>query len=126
VHNSGPVQGLAGRELRAVAERQSDPLVAVLIPPRPTAVPSPGYATTPSQRDHHIQMLPANGRLGWQKAVACGRRSHAETATFRYRAIVGSRRRARTLPAQKTEAKIACSVLNRMARLGMPVSQRGR
>ena len=30
----------------------------------------------------------------------------------------------RTLPAQKTEARAACSVLNRMTRLGMPVSQR--
>ena len=28
------------------------------------------------------------------------------------------------LPAQKTEARVGCSVLNRMTRLGMPVSQR--
>ena len=38
--------------------------------------------------------------------------------------IIGRRLRARTLPGQKTEAKVACSVLNRMTRLGMPVSQR--
>ena len=65
---------------RAVAERQPDPPVAVVVPPRSTAVPSPDAATTPSQRDQHIQMIQAKGRLGWQKAVNYGRRSHAETA----------------------------------------------
>ena len=43
---------------------------------------------------------------------------------FRYKTIIGRGLRARTLPGQKTEARVACSVLNRMARLGMPVSQR--
>ena len=47
-----------------------------------------------------------------------------ETAIFRYKTIIGRGLRARTLPSQKTEARVACSVLNRMTRLGMPVSQR--
>ena len=111
---------------RAVAERQPDPPVAVVIPPRSTAVPSPDAGTTPSQRDQHIQMIQDKGRLGWQKAVGYGRRSHAETAMFRFKAIIGSSLRARTLLAQKTEAKVACSVLNRMTRLGMPMFQRVR
>jgi hypothetical protein len=42
---------------------------------------------------------------------------------FRYKAIIGRGLRARTLPAQKTEARVGCSVLHRMTRLGMPVSQ---
>ena len=109
---------------RAVAERQPDPPVAVVIPPRSTAVPSTAAGTAPSQRDQHIQMIGDKGRMGWQKAVGYGRRSHAETTMFRYKAIIGSSLRARTLPAQKTEAKVACSVLNRMTRLGMPMSQR--
>ena len=111
---------------RAVAERQPDPPVAVVIPPRSTAVPSAAAGTTPSQRDQHIQMIEDKGRLGWQKAVGYGQRSHAETAMFRYKVIIGSSFRARILPAQKTEAKVACSVLNRMTRLGMPVVQRVR
>ena len=65
-------------------------------------------------------------RLGWQKAVDYGRRSHAETAMFRYKAVIGSSLRARMFPAQKTEAKVACSVLNRMTGLGMPICQRIR
>jgi len=98
--------------------------VAVIIPPRSTAVPSLAAGTTPSQRDRHMQVIKDKGRLGWQKAVSYDRRSHAETAMFRYKAIVGSGLRARTLSAQKTETKIGCSVLNRMTELGMPESQR--
>ena len=109
---------------RAVLVRQPDPPVAVVIPPRSTAVPSPAAGKAPSQRDQHIRTIGDKGRMGWQKAVGYGRRSHAETAMFRFKAIIGSSLRARTLPAQKTEAKVACSVLNRMTRLGMPRSQR--
>ena len=76
------------------------------------------------RRDGHIRMIEDRGRLGWQKAVGYGRRSLGETAVSRYKAIIGRGLRARTLPAQKTEARVACSVLNRMTRLGMPVSRR--
>jgi hypothetical protein len=109
---------------RAVAERQPDPPAAVVIPPRASAVPSPTADTTPSQRDQHIRMIQDKGRLGWQKAVGYGKRSLGETAVFRYKTIIGRSLRARTLSSQKTEARVACSVLNRMTRLGMPVSQR--
>src|SRR5215207_7887987 len=109
---------------RAVAERQPDPPVAVIIPPRATATLSAAAGTTPRQRDEHIQMIRDKGRLGWQKAVGYGRRSLAETAISRYKTVIGRGLRARTLPAQKTEARVGCSVLNRMTRLGMPVSQR--
>jgi hypothetical protein len=34
--------------------------------------------------------------------------------------------RARTLATQKAEARVACSVINRMTKLGMPLSQRVR
>ena len=43
---------------------------------------------------------------------------------FQYKTIIGRGLRARTLPSHKTEARVASSVLNRMTRLGMPVSQR--
>ncbi len=93
-------------------------------PPRSTAVPSPDADTTPSQRDQHIHMIEDKGRPGWQRAVDCGRRSHAGTATFRYKAPMGNSLRARTLPAQRTETKVGCSVPNRMTHLGMPRLQR--
>jgi hypothetical protein len=87
-------------------------------------VASPTVGTAPTQRDRHIRTIRDRGRLGWQKAVGYGRRSLGETAVSRYKAIIGRGLRARTLPAQKTEARVACSVLNRMTRLGMPVSRR--
>jgi hypothetical protein len=76
---------------RAVAERQPDPPVAMNIPPRSTAVPSPTASSTPSQRDGHIATIRDTGPLGWQTAVVYGRRSLAETAVFR----VQDRHRAR-------------------------------
>ena len=69
-------------------------------------------------------MIRDKGRMGWQKAVGYGNRSLGEAAVFRYKTIVGRGLRAGTLPAQKTEARAACSVLNRMTRLGIPASQR--
>src|SRR3954453_23701197 len=50
-------------------------------------------------------------RLGWQKAVGYGQRALGETAISRYKTVIGRGLRARTLPAQKTEARAGCSVL---------------
>jgi hypothetical protein len=87
-------------------------------------VPSTAAGTTPSQRDRHIALIRDKGRLGWQRAVGYGRRSLGETAVFRYKALIGPGLRAWGVPAQKAEARAGCAVLNRMTRLGMPVSQR--
>lgn len=54
--------------------------------------------------------------LDWQKVVGYGWRSLAEAATFRCKGI-GSSPHVRRLAAQKTETKVACSVLNQMASL---------
>jgi hypothetical protein len=96
----------------------------VVIPPRASAVPGPIADTAPGQRDRHIRMIGGRGRMGWQKAVGYGKRSLGETAVSRYKAIIGRGLRARTPPAQKSEARVACAVLNRMTKLGRPVSRR--
>jgi hypothetical protein len=103
----------------AVAERH--PEAAVIIPPRWTAVPDQAMAT---QRNAHVAAIAKHGRMGWQRRSGYNRRSLVETGVYRYKNIIGRRLRARTLPNQRTEAKIGCNVLNRMARLGMPVSIR--
>ena len=43
---------------------------------------------------------------------------------FRYQKVNGRGLHTRTLPTQKTEAKVACKVINIMTGLGMPVSRR--
>ena len=98
----------------------------VIIPPRATAVPSSATDTASSPRDRHIQLIREKGRRGWEKAVGYGKRSLVETGMFRYKTLIGPRLRARTLATQKTEAHVACAVMNRMTQLGMPLSQRVR
>ncbi|CAO3363617.1 IS5 family transposase [Azospirillum palustre] len=107
---------------RAVAERAPD--AEVIIAPRSTAVPSDTAGSAPSQRDRHIQRIVERGRRGWQRAVQYGRRSLAEVAMLRYKVLIGRSLRARTLPAQKAEAKAACAVINRITSLGMPTSRK--
>ncbi len=43
---------------------------------------------------------------------------------MRYKALIGRRLHARTLPKQRTEATAACKVINIMIHLGMSVSHR--
>jgi len=105
----------------AAADRH--PEAAIIIPPRATAVPS---GTTTTQRDQHIAKIDKHGRIGWQRRSGYNRRSLVETGMYRYKTIVGPRLQARTLPNQRTEAKIGCNVLNRMTRFGMPISTRIR
>ena len=107
---------------RTVAERAL--AAAVIIPPRSTAVPSATAATAPTQRDRHRATIAKRGRLGWQRVCNDGRRSRVETTMYRYKVLIGRSLHARSLPAQKVEARVACQVLNRMTRLGMPASRR--
>jgi hypothetical protein len=107
---------------RAVANRAAE--AAVIIPPRSTAKPGARAGQAPTQRDRHIQTIAQRGRLGWQRATGYGRRSLVETAMFRYKTLIGRRLRARSLSGQKAEARMACAVINRMTRLGRPISSR--
>jgi hypothetical protein len=79
-----------------------------------------------TQRDEHLRSIQNHGRIGWQRCSGYGRRSLVKTAMYRYKTIIGRRLHARTLPNQRTQAKIACNALNRMTSLGMPISVRIR
>jgi hypothetical protein len=50
------------------------------------------------------------------------RQARVENTFFRYKSIIGDRRRARHPKSQKAEALIACNILNRMFELGRPKS----
>jgi hypothetical protein len=105
-----------------VAARGED--IRVIIPPHVTAVLSDEAEHIPSQRDEHILLIAARGRLGWQKETDYGRRALVETAMGRYKAIIGSRLRARSLIGQRAEAAFGVAVLNRMLNAGSPDSIR--
>ena len=97
--------------------------IAVVIPPRSTAVPS-GDPGPPTQRDRHLAMIAEQGRLAWQATTGYGQRSLVETTMGRYKALIGPRLRARGFAAQQTEAAIGSAVLNRMLAAGRPRSVR--
>ena len=75
-----------------------------------------------SQRNKHIRLIAEKGRMGWQKATGYGRRSLVETAIGRYKHLIGSKLRARSLAAQQGEVAIAVETLNRMIRVAKPLS----
>jgi hypothetical protein len=109
---------------RAVADHQRDPPPDVVVPPRASAMPSTADVDAQSRRDRHIRFIARKGRMAWQRATGYGRRSLAETAVGRYKAIIGPKLRARSLPAQQGEAAIAVGVLNCMIRTARPISVR--
>ncbi len=106
----------------AVAARHPD--AAVVVPPRSSAVQSEAAETAPTQRDRHLQLIAARGRLGWQTASGYNRRALAEAAVSRYKRVIGDALRSRTDRRQATEAAIAVRALNRMLELGRPQSVR--
>ena len=92
-----------------------------MIPPRRNAQLS---RFGKSQRDENIRWIAAVGRRRWENESGCTRRSLVEAAISRYKRLIGRRLRSRALPTRRTEVRIACAVLNRMTRLGMPDSYR--
>ena len=60
---------------------------------------------------NNVWSIEKHGRMGWQRRSGYNRRSLVETAVYRYKTIIGRRLQARTLPTQRTEAKIGCNVL---------------
>ena len=80
--------------------------------PRSTAVPSATAETAPTQRDRHLRMIAARGRMGWQKAAGYNRRALVEAAISRYKRVIGDALRFRTVSRQATEVAIAVNVLN--------------
>jgi hypothetical protein len=69
-------------------------------------------------------MIAEKGRMGWQKATGYGRRNLVETAIGRYKHLIGSTLRARSLAAQQGEVAIAVRALNRMIDVAKPLSVR--
>jgi len=66
----------------------------------------------------------AGGRMAWKKASGYHRRSLVETHMFRLKTIIGGTLRGRNFANQQAEAKIMANILNKMAHLGMPKSEK--
>jgi len=101
-----------------------DSSIITIIPPRKDAVPSRHFESSPTIRDEHLIQIESMGRMFWQKESGYNKRCLVETAMFRYKKIIGPSLYAKNFKSQKTEANIACKILNKMNNLGMPDSYR--
>jgi hypothetical protein len=72
--------------------------------------------------DRIIRRIRKVGRRQWKQESGYYQQSRAENTFMRYKKILGDRLRARDADAQVVEARLACSILNRMVELGMPAS----
>ena len=99
---------------------QRHPEVAVIVPPRSSAVPSAPAETAPTKRDRHLQLIAERGRMGWQRASGYEWRALVEADIGRYKRVIGDALPSRTEGRQMTEVAIAVASLNRMLELGRP------
>jgi len=106
----------------ALAYPPSDtsPPIEAVIPPRRDAA-----LRTAKQRYRHLEArnervckIRRQGRKRWKRESGYHRRSVAESSMARYKRILGPQLMARSWPAQQTEARIGCAILNRMIQLG--------
>jgi len=75
-------------------------------------------------RNRLLQQIEEQGRYAWRVLSGCTRQSIAENTMFRFKTLLGGRLWARGLNSQHAEARVKCSVLNRMTQLGMPEAVR--
>lgn len=67
----------------AARARQPDPSPDVVIPPRPSEVPSTADPAQHTARNRHIRLMAETGRMEWQRRTSYGRGALAETAMSR-------------------------------------------
>lgn len=83
--------------------------------------PSPGQVL---RNDLLKEIRETGGRIAWKKMSGHHRRSLVETHMFRLKTILGGTLRGRIFANQQAEAKIMTNILNQMAHLGMPKSEK--
>lgn len=90
---------------KAIESHPSADPIRIIIPPRRNARVSRISGAAVSQRDRHIQSICKIGRRRWQKEPDYTRRSLIEAAISRYKCIIGSRLRSRTVLSQADRGK---------------------
>ncbi|MGZ8943541.1 MAG: IS5 family transposase [Methylobacter sp.] len=94
-----------------------------LIPPRAGAVIWPDDEDgTPHPRTVILRACAEQGEAEWKRSSGYHRRSLAETAMFRLKALFSQKLKNRGFAAQQAEAYLRVGVLNKMTGLGLPDS----
>jgi hypothetical protein len=96
--------------------------VAIVIPPRRSAVFPRSVGSPWGQREAAVQRIRKVGRREWLNESGYRQQARVENGFFRYKSVLGNGLKARSSIAQTREAMIGCRILNRMFELGRPES----
>lgn len=118
--------GIYDREPVYEVVQQHSSGASMIVPPRKDAVLSNSSMGVLSQRNQHISKIEKMGRSAWRRRSRYYLQSHVENAFSRLKQIIGGRLRSKHDEAQKREALLGCSLLNRMLEMGKPVSYQVR
>lgn len=93
-----------------------------IIPPRRNAKIWRHYdfVGCPLSRDRAVREIRKRGRRNWKQRVGYHRRSLSETAMYRMKCCFGDHLKNRSIPNQRTEARIRSKILNKFTSLGLP------
>ena len=94
----------------------------VVVPPSRSSVSAEQRSAPHRARDRVIAHVRRVGFRQWKKERGWHQQARAENTMFRYKRIIGPALRARDPDGQRVEARLACSILNRMTQLGRPAS----
>jgi hypothetical protein len=111
------------RPIYAALDRAGTKDIDIAIPPRRTASSSRPGGGTWQQREAALRRIDEVGRRQWRKESGAHQQARAENGMFRFKQIIGSRLRSRTLDGQRIETEIGIDILNRMTLLGTPNSE---
>jgi hypothetical protein len=135
-HDAGSLPGLLdqveGRVGRLVADAAYDQRsvydagkargATVVVPPSRSSVKAKQRSSPHFARDRVIAHVRRVGLRQWKVDRGWHEQARAENGVFRYKRIIGPGLRARDPAGQRVEARLACSVLNRMTVMGKPES----
>ena len=114
--------GIYDREPVYEAVQQHSSEASMVVPPRKDAVLSNDSIRVLTQRNQHISTIERMGRSDWRPRSGYYLQSHVENTFSRFKEIIGGRLRSKHNEAQKREALLGCSILNKMFEMGRPVS----
>ena len=113
------------RILASPPKPRAAPIEAVIPPQRNANLRTAKRRYRPIEaRNERVQSILRLGRKRWKRDRGYHKRSLAETGMARYKRILGAQLAARTWEGQQTEARIGCSIINRMIHLGKPQAYR--
>jgi len=112
----------AAYDQRSVYEVGKAGGAVVVVPPSSASVAARKSRAHHPARDRVVAHVRRVGLRTWKKDRGWHQQARAENTVFRYKRIIGPALRARDPGGQQVEARLACSVLNRMMEMGRPAS----